>query len=184
MVDEGLAASGVDAAVVVVTLSVGSEEEGEEVEVGREEEGGGVCAIMAPTLNMACCGMAPPCGCGMLCSIMGNIFSPFFALSTDVATPPACTAAVKPCGNPAAIIPEMGIPGIPLRRFCMVTMESMLPISAPFIKSGEARPEEDASETDRRGLGISLRGRRPRRRDPRSLFTGSVRMRENLASGR
>lgn len=115
---------------------------------------------------------------------MGNMFSPFLAPSTDVATPPACTAAVKPCGNPAAMIPEMGIPGMPLRRFCMVTMESMLPISPPFMKSGEARPEEAESETDRRGLGISLRGRRPRRREPSSLLTGSVRMRENLASGR
>lgn len=120
----------------------------------------------------------------MLCSIIGSIFRPFFALSTGVATPPACTAAVKPCGNPAAIIPEMGIPGMPPRRFCMVTMESMLPIRPPFMKSGEARPEEAESETDRRGLGISLRGRRPRRREPRSLFTGSVRIRENLASGR
>lgn len=66
----------------------------------------------------------------------------------------------------------------------MVTMESMLPINPPFIKSGEARPEEAESETDSRGLGISLRGRRPRRRAPRSLLTGSVSIRENLVSGR
>lgn len=64
----------------------------------------------------------------------------------------------------------------------MATMESMLPINPPFMKSGGPRPDE--SETDRRGLGISLRGRRPRRREPGSLLTGSVRIRQNFPSGR
>lgn len=118
----------------------------------------------------------------MPCSIMGNIFNPFLALSADAPAPPAWTAAEKPCGNPAAMIPEMGIPGIPPRRFCMATMESMVPINPPFMKMGGPRPDEAESETDRRGLGISLRGRRPRRREPG--LTGSVRIRENFASGR
>lgn len=143
-----------------------------------------MCAIMVPTLNKACCGIAAPWGCGIPCSIMGNILRPFLASSADPPAPPAETAAGKPCGNPAAIIPEMGIPGIPLRRFCMATMESMLPIKPPFMKRGGPRPGEEESETDRRGLGISLRGRRPRRRELGSLLTGSVRIRENFPSGR
>lgn len=143
-----------------------------------------MCAIIAPTLNKACCWIAAPWGCGMPCSIMGNILNPFLASSADVPAPPAWTAAEKPCGNPAAMIPEMGIPGIPPRRFCMATMESMLPIRPPFMKSGGPRPDEAESETDRRGLGISLRGRRPRRREPGSLLTGSVRIRVNFPSGR
>lgn len=118
----------------------------------------------------------------MPCSIMGNILRPFLASSADAPAPPVWMAAEKPCGNPAAMIPEMGIPGIPPRRFCIATMESMLPIRPPFMKSGGPRPDEEASE--RRGLGISLRGRRPRRREPGSLLTGSVRMRENFPSGR
>lgn len=120
----------------------------------------------------------------MPCNIMGNMLNPFLASSADAPAPPACTAAEKPCGNPAAMIPEMGIPGIAPRRFCIATMESMLPINPPFMKSGGPRLEEAESDTDRRGLGISLRGRRPRRREFGSLFTGSVRIRENLPSGR
>lgn len=120
----------------------------------------------------------------MPCSIMGSILNPFLASSADAPAPLAWTAAEKPCGNPAAMIPEMGIPGIPPRRFCMATMESMLPINPPFMKSGGPRLDVADSETDRRGLGISLRGRRPRRREPGSLLTGSVRIRVNMPSGR
>lgn len=143
-----------------------------------------MCAIIAPMLNMACCGIAAPWGCGMPWSIMGNILNPFLASSADAPAPPAETVVGKPCGNPAAMMPEMGIPGIPPRRFCMATMESMLPINPPFIKRGGPSPDGDESEMDNRGLGISLRGRRPRRLTPGSLLTGSVRIRENFPSGR
>lgn len=77
---------------------------------------------MVPTLNRACCGMAAPWGCGMPCSIMGNMLRPFFTSSDP--------EAGKPCANPAAM---MGIPGMPPRRFCKATMESMLPIRPPFM---------------------------------------------------
>lgn len=66
----------------------------------------------------------------------------------------------------------------------MATMVSMLPIKPPFMKRGGPRPDGDESDTERRGLGISLRGRRPRRLDPGSLLTGSVRIRPNFPSGR
>lgn len=66
----------------------------------------------------------------------------------------------------------------------MATMESMLPINPPFMKSGGPRLDEVESETVNRGFGISLRGRRPRRREPGSLLTGSVRILENFPSGR
>lgn len=64
----------------------------------------------------------------------------------------------------------------------MATMESILLINPPFIKRDWPRLDDVPSETDKRGLGISLRGRLPRRRDPR--LTGSVRIRENFNSGR
>lgn len=110
------------------------------------------------------------------------MFNPFLLLSAGAPAPPAWTAAEKLCGNPAAMILEIGIPGIALWRFCMATMESMLLINPPFIKRDWPRLDDEPSETDKRGLGISLRGRLPRRRDPR--LTGSVRIRENFNSGR
>lgn len=63
------------AAVVVVETT--AEEEGDEEELGWG--GGGVCDIIAPTLNMACCEIDAPCG--MPWSIMGNMLSPFLASS-------------------------------------------------------------------------------------------------------
>lgn len=95
VVDEGLAASDVGAAVVVmVTLDPDTTEE-EDVDEAEEAlvcgGGGGVCAIIAPTLNKACCEMAPPCGCGMPCNIIGNMLSPFLASSADAPAAPAWT---------------------------------------------------------------------------------------------
>ena len=163
---EGLRSPDADCTVVVVVTMA----------VPAEELGWG--DISAPTLNMACWGWDM-----LWWSIMGNMLRPFLPSSDDEPPPPAAdTAAAKPWGNPAAIMPEMGMPGRPARRFCMATMESMLPIRPPFRKRGGARP--DASDTERRGLGISLRGRRPRRRDPGSLWIGSVRIRPNFSSGR
>lgn len=56
VVDDGLAASELDGAVVVVTFAADSEdeEEVEEEELGCGGGGGTVCAIIVPTLNKAC----------------------------------------------------------------------------------------------------------------------------------
>lgn len=113
---------------------------------------------------------------------MGNMFREFLLLTAAAPASLGWAAVEKLCGHPAAMILEMGIPGMALCRFCMATMESMLLSKPPLMKKDWLRLDDVTLETDRRRLGTSVRGRLPRCRDLR--LTGSVRILENLSSGR